>query len=62
VTSCDSGSLVMGILTCGGETDIRVPERMFRAILAGVVAAVLVFVAVCLVKALREDLPSRFSP
>jgi len=82
VTSCDSGSLVMGILSCGGETDIRVPERMFWAILAGIVAAVLVlgggltalqtasistglpfavvlvFMAVCLVKALREDSPS----
>jgi choline/glycine/proline betaine transport protein len=41
VTSCDSGSLVMGILTCGGRTDIGVPQRAFWAVLAGVVAAVL---------------------
>ena len=82
VTSCDSGSLVMGILTCGGETDIRLPQRVFWAVLAGVVAAVLmlgggltalqtasistglpfcvalVFMAVCLVKAFREDVPA----
>jgi len=79
VTSCDSGSLVMGIMTCGGRTDIRAPQRMFWALLAGLVAAVLVlgggltalqtasittglpfsvalvFMAACLVKALRED-------
>lgn len=42
VTSCDSGSLVMGIISCGGRTDIGVPQRMFWALLAGVVAAVLV--------------------
>jgi choline/glycine/proline betaine transport protein len=82
VTSCDSGSLVMGILTCGGKTDIRLPQRVLWAVLAGVVAAVLVlgggltalqtasistglpfavalvFMAVCLVKALREDVPA----
>ncbi len=79
VTSCDSGSLVMGIISCGGSTAIGVPQRMFWALLAGVVAAVLVLgggltalqtasistglpfavalvlMAVCLVKALRED-------
>jgi choline/glycine/proline betaine transport protein len=79
VTSCDSGSLVMGIISCGGRTDIGVPQRMFWALLAGLVAAVLVLgggltalqtasistglpfavalvlMAVCLVKALRED-------
>jgi len=83
VTSCDSGSLVMGIITCGGTTDIRLPQRVFWALLAGAVAAVLVlgggltalqtasistglpfavalvFMAVCLVKALREDVPER---
>jgi choline/glycine/proline betaine transport protein len=41
VTSCDSGSLVMGIITSGGKTDIRVPQRVFWALLAGGVAAVL---------------------
>jgi len=79
VTSCDSGSLVLGIITCGGKTDVGVPQRMFWALLAGVVAAVLVLgggltalqtasittglpfgvalvlMAVCLIKALRED-------
>jgi choline/glycine/proline betaine transport protein len=81
VTSCDSGSLVMGIISCGGSTDIGVPQRMFWALLAGVVAGVLVLgggltalqtasistglpfavalvlMAVCLVRALREDCP-----
>ena len=79
VTSCDSGSLVMGIISSGGRTDVGVPQRMFWALLAGAVAAVLVLgggltalqtasistglpfavalvlMAVCLVKALRED-------
>jgi len=81
VTSCDSGSLVMGIITCGGESDIGVPQRVFWALLAGMVAAVLVlgggltalqtasistglpfavalvFMAVSLLKALRQDFP-----
>jgi choline/glycine/proline betaine transport protein len=83
VTSCDSGSLVMGIITSGGETDIRVPQRVFWALLAGAVAAVLVLgggltalqtasistglpfavalvlMAVCLVKAFREEMPAK---
>ncbi len=83
ITSCDSGSLVMGILTCGGEADVRVLQRVFWALLAGCVAAVLVlggglaalqtasistglpfavalvFMAVCLVKAFREDYPAK---
>jgi choline/glycine/proline betaine transport protein len=83
VTSCDSGSLVMGIISCGGDTGIRVPQRVFWALLAGIVAAVLVLgggltalqtasistglpfavalvlMAVCLVKAFREDVPER---
>jgi len=82
VTSCDSGSLVMGILTSGGDADIRVPQRVFWALLAGAVAAVLVLgggltalqtasistglpfavalvlMAVCLVKAFREEVPA----
>lgn len=83
VTSCDSGSLVMGIISCGGRTDIGVAQRMFWALLAGLVAAVLVLgggltalqtasistglpfavalvlMAVCLVKAFREDCPAK---
>jgi choline/glycine/proline betaine transport protein len=73
----------MGIITSGGETDIRVPQRVFWALLAGAVAAVLVLgggltalqtasistglpfavalvlMAVCLVKAFREEMPAK---
>ncbi|HZD54308.1 MAG TPA: BCCT family transporter [Woeseiaceae bacterium] len=41
VTSCDSGSLVMDILTSGGYLHSPVVQRAFWAILSGVVAAVL---------------------
>ena len=41
VTSCDSGSLVMDIITSGGRLDSPVLQRIFWAVLSGVVAAVL---------------------
>jgi choline/glycine/proline betaine transport protein len=41
VTSCDSGSLVMDILTSGGRLDSPVLQRVFWAVLSGIVAAVL---------------------
>ncbi len=41
VTSSDSGSLVIDIITAGGNTDPPVPQRIFWAVLEGVVAAVL---------------------
>jgi choline/glycine/proline betaine transport protein len=41
VTSSDSGSLVIDIITAGGNPDPPVIQRLFWAILEGVVAAVL---------------------
>ncbi len=41
VTSSDSGSLVIDMLASGGNPDPPVPQRVFWAILEGVVAAVL---------------------
>jgi choline/glycine/proline betaine transport protein len=41
VTSCDSGSLVMDIITAGGRLDAPLPQRIFWAVTSGVVAAVL---------------------
>lgn len=41
VTSADSGSLVMDILTTGGRLDSPPPQRAFWAIMSGIVAAVL---------------------
>jgi choline/glycine/proline betaine transport protein len=41
VTSSDSGSLVVDNLTSGGKLDSPVPQRIFWAVLEGVVAAVL---------------------
>ncbi|MBE9097959.1 BCCT family transporter [filamentous cyanobacterium LEGE 07170] len=41
VTSSDSGSLVVDNLTSGGKLDSPVPQRVFWAIMEGVVAAVL---------------------
>jgi choline/glycine/proline betaine transport protein len=41
VTSSDSGSLVIDIITSGGHPDPPIPQRLFWAILEGVVAAVL---------------------
>ena len=41
VTSSDSGSLVIDIITAGGHTDPPTVQRIFWAVLEGVVAAVL---------------------
>lgn len=41
VTSSDSGSLVIDIITAGGNTDPPVAQRVFWAVMEGVVAAVL---------------------
>ncbi|WP_300667179.1 BCCT family transporter [Desulfoluna sp.] len=41
VTSSDSGSMVIDIITAGGNPDPPVPQRLFWAILEGVVAATL---------------------
>ncbi|HLU07152.1 MAG TPA: BCCT family transporter [Woeseiaceae bacterium] len=81
VTSADSGALVIDIITSGGNINPPVAQRIFWAVLAGVVAAVLtigggltalqtaaittglpfalvlVLMAWCLLKALREELP-----
>jgi len=44
VTSSDSGSLVIDIITAGGHIDPPVPQRIFWAVTEGVVAAVLLYV------------------
>jgi len=41
VTSSDSGSLVMNIITAGGETNTAVWQRVFWAVSIGLVAAIL---------------------
>ena len=41
VTSSDSGSMVIDIITAGGNPDPPIPQRLFWAILEGVVAAAL---------------------
>jgi choline/glycine/proline betaine transport protein len=41
VTSSDSGSLVIDIITSGGDPDPPVPQRIFWAVMEGLVAAVL---------------------
>ena len=41
ITSSDSGSLVVDHLTSGGKLDSPVPQRVFWAVMEGVVAAVL---------------------
>jgi len=41
VTSSDSGSMVIDIITAGGNPDPPVPQRLFWAIAEGLVAAVL---------------------
>lgn len=43
VTSSDSGSLVIDIITADGNQDPPVPQRVFWAILEGTVAAVLLY-------------------
>jgi choline/glycine/proline betaine transport protein len=41
ITSSDSGSLVIDIITAGGHLDPPVPQRVFWAVTEGVVAAIL---------------------
>ena len=44
ITSSDSGSLVIDSITAGGKIDAPVPQRIFWAVIEGVVAGVLLFV------------------
>lgn len=41
ITSADSGSLVMDIITAGGKLDAPLPQRVFWCVLAGMVAIAL---------------------
>ena len=43
ITSADSGSLVMDIITAGGKMDAPIRQRVFWCILAGTVATALMF-------------------
>ncbi|WP_432473467.1 BCCT family transporter [Amphritea sp. HPY] len=43
ITSSDSGSLVIDSITAGGKVDAPVPQRIFWAVLQGVVAGVLLY-------------------
>ena len=43
VTSSDSGSLVIDSITAGGKLDAPVPQRIFWAVMEGLVAAVLLY-------------------
>src|SRR6056297_3082427 len=43
VTSSDSGSMVMDMITAGGNPDPPVPQRVFWAVTEGVVAATLLY-------------------
>ncbi|PIW26541.1 MAG: glycine/betaine ABC transporter [Rhodospirillales bacterium CG15_BIG_FIL_POST_REV_8_21_14_020_66_15] len=43
ITSSDSGSLVIDSITAGGKLDAPVPQRIFWAVIEGVVAGVLLF-------------------
>ncbi len=43
ITSSDSGSLVIDSITAGGKIDAPVPQRIFWAVIEGVIAAVLLF-------------------
>jgi len=44
ITSSDSGSLVIDSITAGGKLDAPVPQRIFWAVMEGLIAAVLLFV------------------
>jgi len=44
ITSSDSGSLVIDSITAGGKVDAPVPQRIFWAVIEGVVAGVLLAV------------------
>lgn len=43
ITSSDSGSLVIDNITDGGKVDMPVAQRLFGAVLEGVIAAALLF-------------------
>lgn len=43
ITSSDSGSLVIDSITAGGKVDSPVPQRVFWAVLQGLIAAVLLY-------------------
>lgn len=43
ITSSDSGSLVIDSITAGGKVDAPVPQRIFWAVLEGVIAGTLLF-------------------
>ncbi len=43
ITSSDSGSLVIDSITAGGKVDAPVPQRVFWAVLEGLIAAVLLY-------------------
>lgn len=43
ITSSDSGSLVIDSITAGGKVDAPVPQRIFWAVLQGVIAGVLLY-------------------
>jgi len=43
VTSSDSGSLVIDSITAGGKLDAPVPQRIFWAVMEGVIAGALLF-------------------
>lgn len=44
VTSSDSGSLVIDSITAGGKLDAPAPQRVFWAVIEGLIAAILLFV------------------
>ena len=44
ITSSDSGSLVIDSITAGGKIDAPVPQRIFWAMLEGLIAGALLFV------------------
>ena len=43
VTSSDSGSLVIDIITAGGKLDAPIPQRVFWATMEGLIAGALLF-------------------
>jgi len=43
VTSSDSGSLVIDSITAGGKLDAPVPQRIFWAVMEGLIAGALLF-------------------
>ncbi|MCV6608731.1 MAG: BCCT family transporter, partial [Campylobacterales bacterium] len=44
VTSSDSGSLVIDSITAGGKVDAPIPQRVFWAVMEGVIAGALLFI------------------